>query len=81
MRSTTEHAQERDESDVFALIVQATEQLAFAGPLAQATIHFAIDDQWFSCVLQMVDCPGHVASKDDAKVCEHCGTHIDELRP
>lgn len=27
------------------------------------------------------DCPGHVASKADAKVCAHCGTHIDSLRP
>ena len=26
------------------------------------------------------DCPGHVAS-DDPKVCRHCGTHIDSLRP
>lgn len=27
------------------------------------------------------DCPGHVASKDNAQICERCGTHIDELRP
>ena len=27
------------------------------------------------------ECPGHVASKADAKVCAHCGTHIDSLRP
>jgi hypothetical protein len=26
-------------------------------------------------------CPGHVASKANAKVCDRCGTHIDELRP
>ena len=26
-------------------------------------------------------CPGHVASKDDPKVCGRCGTHIDSLRP
>lgn len=26
------------------------------------------------------DCPGHVASDDDAKVCRHCGTHVDSLR-
>ena len=26
-------------------------------------------------------CPGHVASAADAKVCHHCGTHIDSLRP
>ena len=25
-------------------------------------------------------CPGHVAS-DDPKVCVHCGTHIDSMRP
>lgn len=27
------------------------------------------------------ECPGHVASKDDAKVCGRCGVHIDSLRP
>ena len=27
------------------------------------------------------DCPGHVASNDDPKVCGRCGTHIDSLRP
>ncbi len=27
------------------------------------------------------ECPGHVASKDDAKVCARCGVHIDSLRP
>ncbi len=26
-------------------------------------------------------CPGHVASASDAKVCDRCGVHIDELRP
>lgn len=27
------------------------------------------------------DCPGHVASDSDPKVCGRCGTHIDSLRP
>lgn len=27
------------------------------------------------------DCPGHVASKLDPKVCARCGVHIDDLRP
>lgn len=27
------------------------------------------------------DCPGHVASKADPKICHHCGIHIDSLRP
>lgn len=27
------------------------------------------------------ECPGHVASDDDPKVCARCGTHIDSLRP
>lgn len=27
------------------------------------------------------DCPGHVASQNDPKVCGRCGTHIDSLRP
>jgi hypothetical protein len=26
-------------------------------------------------------CPGHVASDTDAKVCKHCGTHVDSMRP
>lgn len=26
-------------------------------------------------------CPGHVASKNDPKVCGLCGTHVDSLRP
>lgn len=27
------------------------------------------------------DCPGHVASKGNNKVCGRCGVHIDDLRP
>lgn len=27
------------------------------------------------------NCPGHVASANDPKVCGRCGTHIDSLRP
>ena len=27
------------------------------------------------------DCPGHVASEHDSKICGRCGTHIDSLRP
>lgn len=27
------------------------------------------------------NCPGHVASKYDGKVCGRCGVHIDSLRP
>lgn len=27
------------------------------------------------------DCPGHVASEHDPKVCGRCGVHIDSLRP
>ena len=26
-------------------------------------------------------CPGHVASADNPKVCDRCGTHIDSRRP
>lgn len=26
-------------------------------------------------------CPGHVASKDNPKVCARCGVHVDSLRP
>ncbi|HEV7345746.1 MAG TPA: hypothetical protein VGN60_08980 [Devosia sp.] len=70
-----------DDGDLVALIAQATDQLAFAGPQARATVRFAVDDQWFSCTLQMIDCPGHVASESDPRVCKHCSTHIDELRP
>lgn len=27
------------------------------------------------------NCPGHVASENDPKVCGLCGVHIDSLRP
>lgn len=27
------------------------------------------------------ECPGHVASEQDGKVCGNCGVHIDSLRP
>lgn len=27
------------------------------------------------------NCPGHVASKTNPKICAHCGVHIDSLRP
>lgn len=26
------------------------------------------------------DCPGHVASPNDPKICDRCGVHIDSLR-
>jgi hypothetical protein len=26
-------------------------------------------------------CPGHVASKEDPKICGRCGEHVDSLRP
>ncbi len=38
---------------------------------AKATAR-AVDEQ---------NCPGHVASERDPKICGHCGTHIDSLRP
>ena len=27
------------------------------------------------------ECPGHVASEVDSKICGRCGTHLDSLRP
>lgn len=27
------------------------------------------------------ECPGHVASAHDPKVCGRCGVHVDSLRP
>jgi hypothetical protein len=27
------------------------------------------------------NCPGHVASARDPKICGRCGTHIDSMRP
>jgi len=27
------------------------------------------------------ECPAHVASEADGKICERCGIHIDSLRP
>ena len=35
-------------------------------------VYLAFDEQ---------SCPGHVASKNDPKICGRCGTHIDSLRP
>lgn len=32
-------------------------------------------------VITEENCPGHVASENDPKVCGRCGTHIDSLRP
>lgn len=42
----------------------------------------AVDGQTFGATLvNENECPGHVASASDPKVCAHCGTHIDSLRP
>lgn len=27
------------------------------------------------------DCPGHVASPTNSKVCQNCGVHVDSFRP
>jgi hypothetical protein len=32
-------------------------------------------------VVDEQNCPGHVASERDPKICGRCGTHIDSLRP
>lgn len=40
---------------------------------------FAINMRGFE--FEENDCPGHVASAHDNKVCGRCGTHIDSLRP
>ncbi|WP_054310000.1 hypothetical protein [Mesorhizobium sp. 1M-11] len=40
-----------------------------------------------ACLAEMMarvpeeDCPGHVSSIMDPKVCGRCGTHVDSLRP
>lgn len=31
--------------------------------------------------MQENDCPGHVASANNPKICARCGVHIDSLRP
>lgn len=37
--------------------------------------------QWCAMAKLEESCAGHVASKDDPKICGRCGVHIDELRP
>jgi hypothetical protein len=39
-------------------------------------------DQWRRLFMpDEGNCPGHVASKRDPKICGICGTHINSLRP
>jgi hypothetical protein len=38
-------------------------------------------DQWRRLFMpDEGDCPGHVASKRDPKICGRCGVHINSLR-
>lgn len=42
------------------------------------------DHDWLEIIAALggdENCPGHVASAHDAKICGRCGIHIDELRP
>ena len=36
--------------------------------------------RWFKAIRAKFDlCEGHIASKDDPKICARCGVHINEL--
>ena len=37
--------------------------------------------EWPYNYLDESECPGHTASDGNAKVCKHCGIHVDSLRP
>lgn len=47
--------EDADEADIGVLVIQAADQLVFAGPKARASVNIAIDGQWFRCTLQMID--------------------------
>lgn len=48
-------------------------ELGLLEPPSEASITPALVDE--------NDCPGHVSSEHDPKICAHCGVHIDLLRP
>jgi hypothetical protein len=65
-------------------------------PIAQMTVNAKIVELFQNALYQRAaehaeagagfqfteeQCPGHVASKKDPKVCGLCGTHIDSMRP
>ena len=70
------------------VVVTAPADVVFSNDAAMAGIVGAFDTQAHSVVSVSCaqipdenDCPGHVASADDKKICGRCGVHIDSLRP
>jgi len=50
-------------------------------PVCNGVGFFIVDAVGDMPVVPEDDCPGHVASAADPKVCGLCGVHIDSLRP
>lgn len=44
-----------DVSGIGALVADAANQLSWVGEEATATVRFAVDDQWFSASIRMID--------------------------
>lgn len=44
-----------DKGDLASLFIRAGEALMFSGPGTRATVRFAIDEQWFSASVVMID--------------------------
>lgn len=53
--------------------ITAAEVFSLTDPLMDILARNALDREQ--------NCPGHVASDGDPKVCGRCGIHIDSLRP
>jgi len=77
-----------------ALAKIAKDAWAASKPLATGTAEQRKNERWRAVVravraevlaaskkIAPEDCPGHVASQLDVKICAICGIHVDELRP
>lgn len=79
---------EPGEHDPCYLIMPGGAMLAFAhhgqNGVDQARARFIVDacnEKMQRLLYAEENCPGHVASPANAKICGRCGIHIDSLRP
>lgn len=76
--------QRKRDAKAIAAVPAMVEALKVALPLLRDRIHSDPADQVEDALklagILPPDCPGHVASDSDPRVCRHCGTHVDEYR-
>jgi len=76
-------------ADAIAMSIQAMQRVAMAHPdssehsrdMYATTMNARMALLKLYPIYEEDDCPGHVASATNSKVCQNCGVHVDSFRP